>query len=131
MNETLKKLNWKTGEIAVIDAPEELAAEVASWKEFATVSDVLPKDGNLPCAVVFVKTAAGVAKMAKPVHQALVDDGLCWFVYPKKTSKKYRTDISRDSGWEALNALGYRPVRLVALSDDWSAFRFRLEKYVN
>jgi hypothetical protein len=51
-------------------------------------------------------------------------------VYPKKTSKKYKTQIHRDSGWTALGELGFEPVSLVSLDDDWSALRFRKVDYI-
>lgn len=47
-----------------------------------------------------------------------------WFAYPKKTGA-IRTDITRDRGWEAVEAAGLLPVSQVALDDTWSALRFR------
>ncbi len=44
---------------------------------------------------------------------------------PKGTSKKHTCDFSRDSGWQIMGDLGYEPVRMVSIDDDWSAFRFR------
>jgi hypothetical protein len=46
-------------------------------------------------------------------------------IYPKRSSKKYDTDISRDDGWQPLGDLGFEPVRQVAVDEDWSALRFR------
>ncbi|MBP1154450.1 MULTISPECIES: hypothetical protein [unclassified Paenibacillus] len=51
--------------------------------------------------------------------------GMLWFAYPKKTSKKYKADISRDEGWQPLIDLGFEGVRLAAIDDDWSDIRFR------
>lgn len=42
-----------------------------------------------------------------------------------KSSKTYKTDLSRDEGWQPLGALGYEGVRMIAIDDDWSAFRLR------
>jgi hypothetical protein len=53
-----------------------------------------------------------------------------WFAYPKKTSKKYDVNIHRDKGWEALEQLGFKGVRQVAIDQDWSALRFRRQKFV-
>ncbi len=52
-----------------------------------------------------------------------------WAAYPKKTSG-IDTDITRDHGWEALNAAGLRPVRQIAIDDTWSALRFRRPEHV-
>ncbi len=53
------------------------------------------------------------------------DDGILWFAYPKKSSKEYETNLSRDDGWQPLDDLGYEGVRQVAIDEDWSALRFR------
>jgi len=45
--------------------------------------------------------------------------------YPKKSSAKYRSDLSRDDSWRELGDLGFEPVRQVAVDADWSALRFR------
>lgn len=36
-----------------------------------------------------------------------------------------KTDITRDRGWDAVYAAGWRPVAQIALDDTWSALRFR------
>jgi hypothetical protein len=60
----------------------------------------------------------------------LMDDGVLWFCYPKKTSKKYSSDIDRDHGWKVLNDSGLYGIRMVAIDKDWSALRFRNKKYI-
>jgi hypothetical protein len=57
-------------------------------------------------------------------------DVILWFAYPKGTSKKYKCDFNRDTGWAALGAAGFEPVRMVAIDDDWSALRFRRVEYI-
>jgi hypothetical protein len=57
-------------------------------------------------------------------------DGVLWFCYPKKTSKKYSSDIDRDHGWKVLNDSGFYGIRLVAVDENWSALRFRNKKYI-
>jgi hypothetical protein len=60
----------------------------------------------------------------------LEEDALFWIAYPKRTSKQYKTDLTRDSGWERLGKYGYEPVSLISLNDDFSIFRFRQLKYI-
>jgi len=55
----------------------------------------------------------------------LTKDALLWFCYPKGSSKKYKCDFNRDNGWQALGELGFEPVRMVAIDEDWSALRFK------
>ena len=57
-------------------------------------------------------------------------DGILWFCYPKKTSKKYNSEIDRDHGWKVLNDSGFYGIRLVAIDENWSALRFRNKKYI-
>jgi hypothetical protein len=50
--------------------------------------------------------------------------------YPKGSSKRYRCDFNRDTGWAALGDVGFEGVRLISIDDDWSAMRFRRLEYV-
>ena len=51
-------------------------------------------------------------------------------VYPKGSSRKYRCEFNRDSGWPVLGAAGFEPVRMVAIDEDWSALRFRRVEHI-
>ena len=54
-----------------------------------------------------------------------------WYCYPKKTSKKYKTDIKRDEAcWQSLGPFNLEGVRQVAIDADWSAVRFRKVEYI-
>ena len=55
---------------------------------------------------------------------------MVWFAYPKGTSKKYKSEINRDTGWQALGQAGFEPVRAVAIDQDWSAVRFRRVEFI-
>ena len=39
-------------------------------------------------------------------------------------------DFNRDTGWDALGNLGFEPVRMIAIDEDWSALRFREAKFI-
>jgi len=75
--------------------------------------------------MAFARSAADIARLAQKAAACLGEDGLLWFAYPKKASKRYRTDISRDDGWLPLGELGFKAVRQIAVDADWSALRFR------
>ncbi|PKN85696.1 MAG: hypothetical protein CVU46_10320, partial [Chloroflexi bacterium HGW-Chloroflexi-8] len=64
------------------------------------------------------------------VAQKARGDAVIWFAYPKGTSKKYKCDFNRDNGWNVIYSLGFQPVRMVAIDEDWSALRVRKSDFV-
>jgi hypothetical protein len=60
----------------------------------------------------------------------LVDDAVFWIASPKRTSKRYRCELSRDTDWTAIGEAGFEPVRQVAIDEDWSALRFRRTTHI-
>lgn len=52
------------------------------------------------------------------------------YIYPKGSSKRYKCNFNRDTGWAALGNLGLEGVRMVAVNEDWSALRFRKVEYI-
>jgi hypothetical protein len=80
--------------------------------------------------MAFVQTASDVKKFGLVAVKQLEGDGVCWMVYPKKTSKKYQATITRDTGWSLLGELGFEGVRMVAIDEDWSALRFRRAEHI-
>jgi hypothetical protein len=80
--------------------------------------------------IIFVRKASEVEEITPVALHNLAVDGILWFCYPKKTSKKFTSDISRDHGWKALNDLEFFGIRMVSIDEDWSAMRFRNIKYI-
>lgn len=60
----------------------------------------------------------------------LASDGILWICYPKGSSKRYRCEFNRDTGWTVRDQLGFEPVRQVAIDDDWNALRFRRVQHI-
>lgn len=125
MDALLAKLNFKAHRrVLVLDAPEEAAALLASLQAEGEIS-VNPKaKGPFDFTLVFLKNCADLTK-AVAAAGLLAEDAPFWCCYPKKSSKRYTSDLSRDGGWQPLGDLGFEPVRQVALDEDWSALRFR------
>jgi hypothetical protein len=80
--------------------------------------------------IIFVRKGTEVKEIVPVALHNLAVDGILWFCYPKKSSKKYSSDIDRDHGWKALNDLEFFGIRLLTIDDDWSAMRFRNIKYI-
>jgi hypothetical protein len=87
-------------------------------------------DGEVEFAIAFVVTRTQLDGASKALAEAAIGDALLWMAYPKATSKKYKCEFNRDTGWSALGAAGFEPVRQVAIDEDWSALRFRKVEYI-
>jgi len=85
---------------------------------------------SLKFALAFATTQAQLDRSSKTLAAASEGDAVLWFVYPKGTSKRYRCEFNRDSGWSVLRNSGFDSVRMVAIDEDWSALRFRRVEYV-
>jgi hypothetical protein len=125
MSETFKKLQYKGGAALVLDAPAEFAPFLKEAGAPEKPETKAAKGAKYPFVLAFVKTGKERDALAPKALSAIEDDGVLWFAFPKKASKKYQTDCSRDAGWDVLGKAGFEPVRQVALDDDWTALRFR------
>jgi hypothetical protein len=126
MEELLKKLNYKNHRvIALINIPNELNFLKQFPNGYNTIDFEINAGKNYDFLLLFVQTEAVVSEIAIKLKDNMADDAVLWFIYPKKTSKKYKSEINRDSGWQSLSILSVEPVRMVSMNEDWSALRFR------
>jgi hypothetical protein len=124
------KLNLKEQtEIVVLNAPERYEAELRRLRGVKVRRD-LAAARAVPFALAFVTRQAEVDRLAKSLAKKAEGDAVVWFAYPKGTSKRYTCEFNRDTGWRALGAAGFEPVRLVAIDEDWSALRFRRAAFI-
>ncbi|MCX6321858.1 MAG: hypothetical protein NTX93_08695 [Bacteroidia bacterium] len=131
MKNLLGKLNYKGQErIAVINAEESfiisLSIELKDVKIDKEIDPRFPYD----FIIIFVKSISEVEFFIPIALHNLLSDGVLWFCYPKKTSKKFSSDIDRDHGWKTLNDSGFHGIRMVVIDADWSAMRFRNIKFI-
>lgn len=129
MSALLKKIHYKqTLPFVVLQLPHELQ------EEFDLATGYLPRIESLSEPVsfvlVFIQNQTELNELIPHVISNLKEDAMFWIAYPKKTSKKYKTDLTRDHGWEILGKYGYEPVSLVSLNDDFSIFRLRNVKFI-
>jgi hypothetical protein len=131
MDPIFKKLNFKNHPaICVCSAPDSFAPQLEAMQEFTRVHTDLAELDELHFGLAFVTRQAEVDAFASAFVEKLTDDGLIWFAYPKGTSKRYKCEFNRDSGWEILGQLGFEGVRIVAIDEDWSALRFRRVEHI-
>jgi len=131
MKNLLAKLNYKGHlRIAVINAEDHFFKAISKeLKEVITDREI---DQRCPYEymIFFVRSVREVEYFAPIALHNLTADGILWFCYPKKSSRKYSSDLERDRGWKVLNEFGFYGIRMVAVDDDWSAMRFRNVKYI-
>jgi ketol-acid reductoisomerase len=130
MTPLFKKLNLTTQtEIVVLNAPDSFGGEVAAL-EGVTVRTTLRKGAKTGFAIGFAITEAELERVSTAMVSAADGDAILWIAYPKQSSKRYRCEFNRDSGWTVLAAAGFETVRMVAIDEDWSALRFRRTQFV-
>lgn len=125
-----KKLNLTTQrEIVAYNVPRSFEPELARLEGVRLLRN--PKQpAGVQFALAFVREQAELDRLSVLLAAAAEGDALLWFAYPKGTSKRYSCEFNRDTGWEAIRAAGFDSVRQVAIDEDWSALRFRRQKYI-
>jgi hypothetical protein len=130
MSTIFDKLNLKNQtEILVLNAPESFEPELAALNNI-TIRRNAADVKEIVFSLAFVTKQKEVDAIAKTVARKATGDVIMWFAYPKGTSKKYKCDFNRDTGWAALGDAGFEGVRMVAIDEDWSALRFRRVEFI-
>lgn len=131
MTPLFKKLNYKEGQkIICLNAPESFQNELTEMKAHTAVVQDETEIKSVDFAMAFATKQAEVDKYANLLAPALNGDAVLWFCYPKGSSKKYKCEFNRDTGWAVMGKLELEPVRMVAVDEDWSALRFRRVQYI-
>ncbi|MBP6750384.1 MAG: hypothetical protein KA144_12145 [Xanthomonadaceae bacterium] len=130
MSPLFAKLNFKgQARMLAIDAPASFEPELAALND--AVVDRAPNSGeSYGFAIGFAVVRADLDRVSAQLIAAAPGDAVVWLAYPKKSSKRYRCDFDRDSGWTVLGDAAFEPVRQVAIDEDWSALRFRRVEYI-
>jgi hypothetical protein len=131
MTPLFKKLQFKDQKtIHVINGPENFNVELEQMNHLAEIKSTVNSTDKIECVFVFVKMLDEIENASKDIFPLLENDALLWFAYPKGSSKKYTCEFNRDTGWAAIGAKGFEPVRQVAIDEDWSALRFRKVEHI-
>ena len=127
---TFEKLNLKDQkQIVVINAPESFEKELAGLNG-VTVKRSAEGVAQIDFSLAFVAKQKEVDALAKVIGAKAKGDAVVWFAYPKGSSKKYKCEFNRDTGWAGVGKQGFEPVRMVAIDEDWSAKRFRRVEFI-
>ena len=130
MSTVFAKLNFKDHkQIVVLDSPGSFESELAALRGVEVLRD-LKRAKQVTFSLAFVTTPQQIDALAPKLARKAEGDAILWFAYPKGTSKRYKSQISRDHGWNVLGHEGFEPVRMVAIDEDWSAKRFRRAGFI-
>jgi len=127
---TFQKLNLKEQkQILVLNSPASFEPELKALKGVAIQRD-LKDAAQIDFSLAFVTKQKEVDTLGKAIAKKAQGDAVIWFAYPKGSSKNYKSEINRDSGWKVLGEAGFEPVRMVAIDEDFSAVRFRRADFI-
>ena len=119
-----QKLNLKPGQVlALVNPPKGMAEALAAQLPENPLAAGAPSQAE--AVLVFLTMQVEAGSLAG-IYASLKTGGLTWAAYPKGGSK-VPTNLNRDILWKLVEPTGWRPVRMVALDDTWSAMRFRQE----
>ena len=117
----INKLQIKSrAKLWLVNVPDEVAEALTASGEIATVKTGAAFDG----VIAYCESPADVAKVFPSILRSLPPDGLLWFAYRKGAAAK-ASGLSRDAGWGPVEAANWRPVRSIAIDDNWTGLRFK------
>ncbi len=117
-----QKLQIKSGKLIVLNAPKGYAEQLTQELKDLNVSTRAA--GQAEAVLLFVNSLAEVERLAPKAIKVVKPAGMLWMAYAKGTSK-VKTDVNRDKLWQAVEPIGWQPVRQIALDEVWSAMRFK------
>lgn len=130
MAKIFDKLNLKDqSDILVLNALESFDPELGQLPVLH-IHRHIESVAEIGFLLAFVTSKSEVNALAPMIAARAKGDAIVWFAYPKSTSKKYKCDFNRDTGWAALKAAGFDTVRAIAIDEDWTALRFRRMKFI-
>lgn len=131
MDALFKKLNFKTQKaLYIIGSPSSLLPHIEAIKQFTEVKNTVEFSDNIEFALFFAITQKQLDEAVNLIGPNLSGDAILWAAYPKGSSKKYKCEFNRDTGWNETGKFGLEVVRQVAIDEDWSALRFRKVTYI-
>jgi hypothetical protein len=130
MPSVFAELNLKEQkQIVVLNAPQSFESALAALRGVEIVRDV-KRAKAVTFSLAFVTEQKQVDTLAPAIGRRTESDAVVWFAYPKGSSKKYKSQINRNNGWNVMGKEGFEPVRMVAIDEDWSAIRFRRAEFI-
>lgn len=120
--ELLTKLNHKNqSEIVILNAPKSFKNEIYELRKNIEISEDESIYAEIEFVLIFIKNIEDIEKYFEAVLPRISSNALIWFAFPKHASI--------DEGWEIVRDYQFEPIRQIAINNEWSAMRFRPNKY--
>lgn len=124
MTDLFKKLNFKGHTpILILQAPKEFDREMKKMSKETTIDRAPDRQEPYAFSLGFGAMMADLVKTVKSIRIVTDEDSIVWLAYPKRSSKRYASDLNREKCEEALTPLGYVAARQIVLDEDWNAIR--------
>jgi hypothetical protein len=121
-----RKLGLKEGmSVGFLDPPEQLPELLGPIWAALSISSRLERHQDL--VLVFVTSAAELARRTPALKAAIAPDGMIWVAWPKKASK-IPTDITEDVIREIVLPTGLVDVKVCAIDETWSGLKLVIRK---
>jgi hypothetical protein len=121
-----RKLGLKEGmSVGLLDPPEQLPELLGPIWAALSISSRLERQQDL--VLVFVTSAAELARRTPALKVAIAPDGMIWVAWPKKASK-IPTDITEDVIREIVLPTGLVDVKVCAIDETWSGLKLVIRK---
>lgn len=130
MSTLFKKLNLTNqNPILVLNAPDTFDTELQQLENVKVIRKA-HRQKKAGFGLAFAITQQDLDDRSQQLIESIEGDAVLWIAYPKGTSKQYRCEFNRDSGWTVLGNAGFEPVRQVSIDSDWTALRFRKVEHI-
>jgi hypothetical protein len=121
-----RKLGLKEGmSVGFLDPPVQLPELLGPIWAALSISSRLERHQDL--VLVFVTSAAELARRTPALKAAIAPDGMIWVAWPKKASK-IPTDITEDVIREIVLPTGLVDVKVCAIDETWSGLKLVIRK---
>ena len=121
-----RKLGLKEGmSVGFLDPPEQLPDLLGPIWAALSISRGLERHQDL--VLVFVTSAAELARRTPALKAAIAPDGMIWVAWPKKASK-IPTDVTEDVIREIVLPTGLVDVKVCAIDETWSGLKLVIRK---
>jgi hypothetical protein len=121
-----RKLGLKEGmSVGFLDPPEQLPELLGPIWAALSISSRLERHQDL--VLVFVTSAAELARRTPALKAAIAPDGMIWVAWPKKASN-IPTDVTEDVIREIVLPTGLVDVKVCAIDETWSGLKLVIRK---